>query len=421
MELLLHIPTASLSEKLKKYLESSEYQEMVQDFLGMVKDNAEKVDLVENKDSSNFVISPPLGSPNKRIYFVNSLEFNSIYSSSYIFNTLENKEKENTREKSFAFFSCLEGEKKVEIKLRDRTIRNPEAPRLPRSKILLSGDQGVDNFLNYWNQLGLRPHTRPGKAFDSTVWKIQALKSGILFSSGAVVPEKHKGKSFNFTQFRLSADNFVQAAYNKDYFPLGKKYLQAMSLGEFLYDHRNEKFRNRSYFLYYLENLPKFISFDKEQNPKLTEAIIESYMKHLANGYSREKLIQQFLPQFRSASNKLHDYLESVKSQIHPMMVRSVGDKADIIVNTALKILPDKKRITPFTLTSAFIMERIPVYMQNQGFFLAGSKDFSIYSYKGNGGHANSEKETGGNGTGATNSNRNGGQHKVPSGYTPPL
>jgi hypothetical protein len=249
------------------------------------------------------------------------------------------------------------------------------------SKKQYTGDKKTDRYLKLWYDSGLKAHSKAGKAFEESVWKIQALQSGELFTEGALVPEKHKNKSFAFPQFLFSVERFKLAAFDREYFPnsKGKLYLQKMTLGDFLYFHYSQNFKNKSFFLYYLENEPRRITFVPDKNPKLTTEIIASYMKHISNGHSGEELLKNWLHSFRLASNHLHDYLESIKSSLHPMMVTSDKDRADILVKTAMKAFTDIKKISPGTLASNFVIERVPIFMQNQGFFLAGPNKFSIY------------------------------------------
>jgi hypothetical protein len=417
MKLILEVPTDSLSDKLKQYFQSKDYQDMVKDFIDTVLENVQddRAAMSENKEKK-------VGQrkETKSFFFEKALVNNTSFS---VTSTKNNTSTSiNTSYYNKAETCPIEQPLNILKHRKDRTNNIPHksnsSPRR-KYKLQLSGDPIVDKFLLTWDEFNLSPHIRKGKSFDNTVWKIGAIRSGELFSNGALVPEKFKGKQFNYSQFYIAVERFAKAAHNKDYYPFGKKYLQQMNLGEFLYNHFNTSVENRSYFLYYLENQPRLISLAKEKNKELTDALMESYIRHISSGHSKDYLVQQFLSQFRTASNHLHDYLESVKSYLHPMMINSMKDKADILVKAALKIFPDPKRITPHTLSSNFLIERIPAYMQNQGFFLANSSQFSIYDYKGNGGHANSEKEKGGNGTGTTDRNGHGSQYKVPSGNSP--
>jgi len=426
MELILHIPTTALSDKLKKYLESEEYQEMVQDFGEEVWRHSDSPLRFRKCDWKIWLGNGEQGEMRSEKTAVGEL--------------VGKKKRKEAKEKKKIFSSYVSSlqskaslspfEKKLQKKRTHSTIVESEYNGLvnqvnqnPKESKTLTENRTVNRFLKLWADLGLRTHKVKSKTFEDTVWKIEALLNGELYTSGAIVPFQHIGKSFNFSQFLFSSERFAKAALDRAYFPneKAKQFLRRLTLGEFLYYPYSADYKNKSFFLYYLDSPPKLISYTQDLNPELTDALMESYIKHIHNSTNKKELLQSFLDAFRRASNGLSKILTDNKDRIHPMMVTSLKDQADILVKTALKVFSDPKRISPFTLTSNFLMERIPVYMQNQGFFLAGRGNFSIYSYKGNGGHANSEKEKGGNGTGATNSNGNGGQHKVPSGHSSPL
>ena len=169
------------------------------------------------------------------------------------------------------------------------TLANNKAARVLKKKIANTETTTfeIENIVDYWDKKGLGMHKRDTISFNKAVRTLKLLLKGTLFNS--FTNRSNHNRKFSMEEIKRAIDNFELAAYNMDYEPVHKKYLQSVKFSEFFYSNRpTPKEEDKSMFLKYLLNKPILhanspVFAAKDVYPHASKILTDWYKKTFGN------------------------------------------------------------------------------------------------------------------------------------------
>ena len=172
--------------------------------------------------------------------------------------------------------------------LKETLVKNKNDREEKRKlKLVRSTTFEIDLILDYWSKKGLFVHKEGTKSYAEAIDRIKSLLKGTLFNT--LQDKSNHNRKFSMDEIKRAIDNYCLAAFNDDYEPMHKKFLQDIRLVDFFYTTVPvSKEEYKSTFLKYLLNKPTLIANSKlfsakDLYPNATKIIIAWYKKTFGN------------------------------------------------------------------------------------------------------------------------------------------
>lgn len=229
----------------------------------------------------------------------------------------------------------------------------------------------IQRCLDAWSDRGFRNHNRPKtKIFQETIRSLDRLMRGSFFDPKhtPVIPEQYFYQPFTSNDFLLSLDNFHKASFDPLYKPSSKKFLQKITLVDFLYLDLLRNNENRSFFLQFFENPPELIHFPLDRYPDTVKALVNEFNR-ISGGMYEFKRGGEDHKNFVFASRKLEEFLKEHGKLIENGCLRTPAQKAELLFRSALiTIHDDSKKINPYLLGAPWVIQKMAQVMYNRGY-----------------------------------------------------
>jgi hypothetical protein len=235
--------------------------------------------------------------------------------------------------------------------------------------------QGIQAFMNLWNELGGRQHKQSNtKVFQTSIRSLRRLSTfGTYFNDkpGFLVSNYHHYK-FTLDEWYHSLMNFNLAAYDQDYKPHKKTFLQQMSLPDFLYNPYSNAKGPSSQLIHYIEHKPdpKSNFLPQCKYPELLRSLIKVYDKNVLGeiGYQPEGPDER---NFILAANRLGDWFVRYRNRIYGGSVYPLPMKqAEYLWRAMTFNLSEERKysIHPGWFGSDLsINQRLPAFLNKEG------------------------------------------------------
>ena len=148
-------------------------------------------------------------------------------------------------------------------------------------------DFDMQIIIDYWKKKGLTFHKEETKVYARSIDNLKSLLKGTLFNSFS--NKTYHNRRFGIEEIKRAIDNFVLSAYNLDYEPSNKKYLQAIQFVDFFYSTRPcPREEDKSLFLKYMLTKPILLAnakiyVAKDIYPHATKILVDWYKKTFGN------------------------------------------------------------------------------------------------------------------------------------------
>ena len=172
--------------------------------------------------------------------------------------------------------------------IKETLAKNQEKrEQIKKAKLVRTTTFEIDTILDYWRSKGLTVHREGTKAYACLIDRIKSLLKGTLFNS--FTDKSNHNRKFSMEEIKRSIDNYCLAAYNSDYEPSKKTFLQELKFMDFfLTDRPCPEEKRKSVFLQFLLEKPKQISESKiygakDDYPHASKIIADWYKKTFGN------------------------------------------------------------------------------------------------------------------------------------------
>jgi hypothetical protein len=272
---------------------------------------------LEKLTTLGLVTTKIAGQPAKKYYKINSLAmfllfhqkaktFTSCLCKSHklacVDHTANNKQYNNLRfntscSSTFSESACKKikpiikkNSRKEYIKkgIKETLAKNQEKrEQIKKAKLVRTTTFEIDTILDYWRSKGLTVHREGTKAYACLIDRIKSLLKGTLFNS--FTDKSNHNRKFSMEEIKRAIDNYCLAAYNSDYEPSKKTFLQELKFMDFfLTDRPCPEEKRKSVFLQFLLEKPKQISESKiygakDDYPHASKIIADWYKKTFGN------------------------------------------------------------------------------------------------------------------------------------------
>jgi hypothetical protein len=305
-----------LNFRERKTLQDDEFfyniLEDVQYGTGLSRRNVETA--TKNLEEMNLIVTKIKGIPPKKFYKINHKEaylqfacfrqtnFHGPYKTKCTVRTTTNKALTKLRfntscSSTFSESACKKfkpiikkDRKKEYIKngIKETLAKNQEK-RLQdkKAKLVRTTTFEIDIILDYWRSKGLTVHREGTKSYALLIDRIKSLLKGTLFNS--FIDKSNHNRKFSTEEIKRSIDNYCLAAYNSDYEPTNKTFLQELRFVDFfLTDKPCSTEKRKSVFLQFLLERPRQTSQSKiygakDEYPHASKIITDWYKKTFGN------------------------------------------------------------------------------------------------------------------------------------------
>ena len=156
-----------------------------------------------------------------------------------------------------------------------------------KAKLVRTTTFEIDIILDYWRSKGLTVHREGTKSYALLIDRIKSLLKGTLFNS--FIDKSNHNRKFSTAEIKRSIDNYCLAAYNSDYEPTNKTFLQELRFVDFfITDKPCSTEKRKSVFLQFLLERPRQTSQSKiygakDEYPHASKIITDWYKKTFGN------------------------------------------------------------------------------------------------------------------------------------------
>lgn len=176
------------------------------------------------------------------------------------------------------------------------TVVQNKADKEEKEKEKLQRDVTFDMqvVIDYWSGKGLMLHKEGTKTYALAMDRLQSLLKGKLFNS--FKDKSNHNRKFSMEEIKRAINNFSLAAFNEDYEPKNKKFLQGIKFVDFFYSSfPYPKEEDKSMFLKQLLGKPRLVKDNqlysaKDTNPEATKILTTWYKKTFADRSSNFSL-----------------------------------------------------------------------------------------------------------------------------------
>lgn len=412
-------PCMLLQYLLFKYNHFKEKKQLTEDgfFFNTKQDIEEETNLTKEKQDTaleklinlGLVTTKLAGQPAKKYYKINSLAIFSLFHQDVktcksccsesrqldVVNHAITNKQDNNSLKCTSYNTLLR--KKLIVKQGSKEV-------LPKAKIIKAGIKvtladnseerkekekeklhrevtfDMQKIIDCWISNDLSFHTEGTKTYAKAIDNLKLLLQGKLFNTFA--DKSNHNRKFSFEEIKRSINNFVMAAYNLDYEPANKTFLQKVNFVNFFYSlfpcPREE---DKSLFLKYLLGKPAFIKDSKiytakDDHPEATKILVDWYKKTFGNRDSAFSLKNK--NDLVYAVKEIEKFYEANKDKLKIEDRKRIYNQYDPICFLALqltramdKMLRENESMflifnTSWLKTEKTLKERLPTFLQSE-------------------------------------------------------
>ena len=260
------------------------------------------------------------------------------------------------------------------------TLADNSAVRKEKEKAKLHREVSFDmqNVIDYWLTQDLPFHNEGTKTYAKAMDNLKDLLCGKLFNS--FKDKSNHNRKYSIDEIKRSINNFVLAAYNIDYEPTNKKFLQKISFVDFFYNtYPCPREEDKSLFLKYLLSKPTLIKDSKiytvkDIKPEATKILTLWYRKTFRNRDNNNYSLKNRNDLVYTV-NEIKKFYEENKNRLHIESWKSTYGEHDPISFLALqltramdKMLRENENMYLIFTTSWFktektLQERLPTFL----------------------------------------------------------